>query len=118
VQEWLSEKALSPDEHGLSCPAGGVAPWNCAGEGGIMSRVNKEEMNASTRDSFVQSRQPGGEAIIEPKVTILYDNDRIDPIFYSQWGFSCLVGELGNGKKILFDTGGDGSTLRYNMKQL
>lgn len=49
-------------------------------------------------------------------ITILYDNHRFDPRLKTAWGFSCLV--RGLEKTILFDTGGDGSTLLGNMTQL
>lgn len=50
------------------------------------------------------------------KVTIIYDNDAIEEELSKDWGFSCLV-EAYN-KKILFDTGADGSILLDNMKKL
>ncbi|PUA31320.1 MAG: hypothetical protein B9J98_06825 [Candidatus Terraquivivens tikiterensis] len=46
------------------------------------------------------------------KVKILYDNEASEG-FKSGFGFSCLV----EGKNILFDTGGDLSTLIYNMRK-
>jgi len=49
-------------------------------------------------------------------ITILYDNNRFDPRLKTEWGFSCLV--RGLGKTILFDTGGDGAALLFNMTQL
>jgi len=49
-------------------------------------------------------------------ITILYDNNRFDPRLKTEWGFSCLV--RGLGKTILFDTGGDGAALLFNMRQL
>jgi len=50
------------------------------------------------------------------KLTILYDNNPWDYRLKSSWGFSCLI-EL-RGKTILFDTGGDGGILLYNMRIL
>jgi 7,8-dihydropterin-6-yl-methyl-4-(beta-D-ribofuranosyl)aminobenzene 5'-phosphate synthase len=48
------------------------------------------------------------------KIIIAYDNEA-NPGFRSGWGFSCLVeGE----KRVLFDTGGDGAILLYNMAAL
>jgi 7,8-dihydropterin-6-yl-methyl-4-(beta-D-ribofuranosyl)aminobenzene 5'-phosphate synthase len=50
------------------------------------------------------------------RLTILYDNNPYDYRLKSSWGFSCLI-EL-EGKTILFDTGGDGGILLYNMRVL
>ena len=50
------------------------------------------------------------------KLTILYDNNPYDYRLKSSWGFSCLI-ELWE-KTILFDTGGDGEILLYNMRVL
>lgn len=50
------------------------------------------------------------------RLTILYDNNCYDHRLKSSWGFSCLV-ELDE-KTILFDTGGDGEILLYNMRVL
>jgi 7,8-dihydropterin-6-yl-methyl-4-(beta-D-ribofuranosyl)aminobenzene 5'-phosphate synthase len=47
---------------------------------------------------------------------ILYDNNVYDYRLKSSWGFACLV-ELEE-KTILFDTGGDGEILLYNMRVL
>jgi 7,8-dihydropterin-6-yl-methyl-4-(beta-D-ribofuranosyl)aminobenzene 5'-phosphate synthase len=49
-------------------------------------------------------------------LTILYDNNTYDYRLKSSWGFSCLI-ELEK-KTILFDTGGDGEILLYNMRVL
>jgi 7,8-dihydropterin-6-yl-methyl-4-(beta-D-ribofuranosyl)aminobenzene 5'-phosphate synthase len=49
-------------------------------------------------------------------ITIIYDNNRHDPRLRTDWGFSCLV--RGLDMTILFDTGGDGQGLLYNMDQL
>lgn len=49
-------------------------------------------------------------------ITIVYDNNPYDNRLRTAWGFSCMV-ELPE-KTILFDTGGDGSTLLYNMGEL
>jgi 7,8-dihydropterin-6-yl-methyl-4-(beta-D-ribofuranosyl)aminobenzene 5'-phosphate synthase len=56
------------------------------------------------------------EKPVEVNMTILYDNNRFDPRLKAAWGFSCVV--QGLEKTILFDTGGDGSTLLGNMRQL
>ncbi|MBW1677676.1 MAG: MBL fold metallo-hydrolase [Deltaproteobacteria bacterium] len=50
------------------------------------------------------------------RITILYDNTIWKEGLQADWGFSCLV-EV-NQRKILFDTGGNGSILLYNMKKL
>ena len=50
------------------------------------------------------------------KLTILYDSNPCDCRLKSSWGFSCLI-ELRE-KTILFDTGGDGEILLYNMRIL
>jgi 7,8-dihydropterin-6-yl-methyl-4-(beta-D-ribofuranosyl)aminobenzene 5'-phosphate synthase len=47
---------------------------------------------------------------------IVYDNYPFDPELKAEWGFSCCI--RGTPKTILFDTGGDGSTLLSNMKKL
>src|SRR5690554_3712951 len=50
------------------------------------------------------------------KITIIYDNEVNKGELTAKWGFSCLVEY--NEHNILFDTGGDGSILLENMKQL
>lgn len=49
-------------------------------------------------------------------ITVVYDNNPYDPRLQTAWGFSCLV-ETGKAT-ILFDTGGDGTTLLGNMATL
>ena len=49
-------------------------------------------------------------------MTIVYDNYQFDPELKAEWGFSCFI--RGTQKTILFDTGGDGSTLLSNMRKL
>lgn len=51
------------------------------------------------------------------KVTIIYDNTAFRKDLISDWGFSSLV-EVEGRKKILFDTGGNGTILLENMKKL
>jgi len=53
---------------------------------------------------------------VSPELIIVYDNNPFDHSLRTAWGFSCLI-RLPD-KTILFDTGGDGSTLLHNMKQL
>jgi len=46
-------------------------------------------------------------------IKILYDNKVLEDTFVAGWGFSCLVDN-----SILFDTGEDGESLLYNMKEM
>jgi 7,8-dihydropterin-6-yl-methyl-4-(beta-D-ribofuranosyl)aminobenzene 5'-phosphate synthase len=62
------------------------------------------------------SPQPGAEKPIEVNITIFYDNNWFDPSLKTAWGFSCLV--RGLKRTVLFDTGGNGSTLLGNMMRL
>jgi len=50
------------------------------------------------------------------KVTIVYDNEVSKEGFKADWGFSCFIEAYG--KKILFDTGANGSILFNNMEKL
>jgi 7,8-dihydropterin-6-yl-methyl-4-(beta-D-ribofuranosyl)aminobenzene 5'-phosphate synthase len=50
------------------------------------------------------------------KVNIIYDNETWQPGLEAAWGFSCLV-EM-DGRRLLFDTGGDGTILLKNMEAL
>lgn len=49
-------------------------------------------------------------------ITVIFDNNPYNPELSASWGFSCLI--EGAEKTILFDTGGDGSILSKNMKNL
>lgn len=51
------------------------------------------------------------------KITLVYDNDVYTKGLKADWGFSCLV-EVEDIPKILFDTGGSGAILLYNMEKL
>ena len=51
------------------------------------------------------------------KITIIYDNCMVKAGLRTGWGFSSLI-ETDNTLPILFDTGVEGATLLYNMKQL
>jgi len=73
----------------------------CAGEGTVSEPAPSRKEN-------------GTLALVN--IMIIYDNYPYDDRLKTAWGFSCLV-ELPQ-KTILFDTGGDGSTLLYNMKHL
>ena len=50
------------------------------------------------------------------KITIVYDNTSLNDILVPDWGFSALIETTG--RKILFDTGGNGRILLENMKTL
>jgi len=50
------------------------------------------------------------------ELVILYDNNQFDNRLRTAWGFSCLI-RLPQ-ETVLFDTGGDSSTLLHNMRQL
>ena len=59
------------------------------------------------------------QAVPEPRsseLIIVYDNNPFDNQLRTAWGFSCLI-RLPQ-ETILFDTGGDSSTLLHNMSQL
>lgn len=54
--------------------------------------------------------------ILQVRLTIVYDNHAFDTRLQSAWGFACVVAL--DKTVILFDTGGDGATLRKNMATL
>jgi 7,8-dihydropterin-6-yl-methyl-4-(beta-D-ribofuranosyl)aminobenzene 5'-phosphate synthase len=49
-------------------------------------------------------------------IWIIYDNNPYDSHLKPEWGFSCFI--QGMERTILFDTGGDGTTLLSNMEKL
>jgi 7,8-dihydropterin-6-yl-methyl-4-(beta-D-ribofuranosyl)aminobenzene 5'-phosphate synthase len=49
-------------------------------------------------------------------IWIIYDNNPYDSHLKPEWGFSCFI--QGTEKTVLFDTGGDGTTLLSNMEKL
>ena len=49
-------------------------------------------------------------------ITVVYDNNPYNPELTPEWGFSCLI--EGCEKTILFDTGGNSTTLSRNMQKL
>ena len=51
-----------------------------------------------------------------PELIVVYDDNRHQDKLHTAHGFSCLI-RLAR-RTILFDTGGDSSTLLYNMRQL
>jgi 7,8-dihydropterin-6-yl-methyl-4-(beta-D-ribofuranosyl)aminobenzene 5'-phosphate synthase len=59
----------------------------------------------------------GGTGSSKMKVTITYDNEICQQGLLPDWGFSCFV-EMGNGIKLLFDTGADDYILLHNMARL
>jgi 7,8-dihydropterin-6-yl-methyl-4-(beta-D-ribofuranosyl)aminobenzene 5'-phosphate synthase len=56
------------------------------------------------------------EEVMPLRITIVYDNNAYDPQLKTAWGFAALVEY--RGQVLLFDTGGDGSTLLSNMAAL
>lgn len=66
--------------------------------------------------SGTDSKKNSGFYLKEVIITIIYDNYSVNTELKSAWGFSCLVEE--EQKTILFDTGGDGQILLFNMQKL
>jgi len=56
------------------------------------------------------------KALKNLSITVIYDNNPYKQGLKTAWGFSCII--KGTEKTILFDTGGDGSILLANMKEL
>ncbi len=54
--------------------------------------------------------------IMDPIITVTYDNNPYKDGLEIAWGFSCVI--KGLEKTILFDTGGDGQRLLANMNKL
>jgi len=52
----------------------------------------------------------------DPLITIICDNYTVRDDLEASWGFACLIRHAG--KRILFDTGGDGAVLSRNMARL
>ncbi len=59
---------------------------------------------------------PATEGDEEIDLTVVFDNNNFLDGLKTSWGFSCLI--EGKGKTVLFDTGGDGDILLYNMSRL
>ena len=51
------------------------------------------------------------------KITIIYDNEMARDRLKTGWGFSCFIEAVGT-PPILFDTGDNGASLLYNMREL
>jgi 7,8-dihydropterin-6-yl-methyl-4-(beta-D-ribofuranosyl)aminobenzene 5'-phosphate synthase len=82
-----------------------LAFMGCGQSGGGDAGVRKE-------DAMTGAERANGEVIL----TVVYDNNPFLEGLKTAWGFSCLV--EGKEKTVLFDTGGDGETLLYNMSRL
>ena len=82
------------------------------------------EVNASMRSDLVDESSIGNKVfestytipIADISITITYDNFPYTERLSTAWGFSSLI--RGGQKTILFDTGGNGSILLANMKEL
>jgi 7,8-dihydropterin-6-yl-methyl-4-(beta-D-ribofuranosyl)aminobenzene 5'-phosphate synthase len=55
-------------------------------------------------------------AVKNLSITVSYDNNPYKERLMTAWGFSCVI--RGTDETILFDTGGDGSILLTNLKEL
>jgi len=74
---------------------------------------NKE----SKKRQIVQAEEKTSTtAVKDLSITVSYDNNSYKGGLTTAWGFSCVI--RGTEKTILFDTGGDGSILLTNMKEL
>jgi 7,8-dihydropterin-6-yl-methyl-4-(beta-D-ribofuranosyl)aminobenzene 5'-phosphate synthase len=69
---------------------------------------NKQIMQNSEKFSL--------KTLKNPIITVIYDNNPYKQGLKTAWGFSCII--KGAEQTILFDTGGDGSILLANMKEL
>ncbi|UCE54428.1 MAG: MBL fold metallo-hydrolase [Desulfobacterales bacterium] len=67
-----------------------------------------------TMNKYFGNRSP--ISIRNLSLTIVYDNNPYKEGLLTSWGFSCLI--RGTEKTILFDSGGNGSVLIANMRQL
>jgi 7,8-dihydropterin-6-yl-methyl-4-(beta-D-ribofuranosyl)aminobenzene 5'-phosphate synthase len=72
--------------------------------------------SAGTPAQVSDAAQPAEAPTEVITLTILYDNLALDPRLQTAWGFACLVET--REATILFDTGGDGPTLLWNMAVL
>jgi 7,8-dihydropterin-6-yl-methyl-4-(beta-D-ribofuranosyl)aminobenzene 5'-phosphate synthase len=69
----------------------------------------KLTMNNTSKSAHVVS-------INNLSITVIYDNNPYTEGLRAEWGLSCLI--KGSEKTILFDTGGNGSSLLENMNEL
>ncbi len=53
---------------------------------------------------------------MQMKLTIVYDNESLQPGLTADWGFACII--EAHGRTILFDTGAKGQILLANMAHL
>jgi 7,8-dihydropterin-6-yl-methyl-4-(beta-D-ribofuranosyl)aminobenzene 5'-phosphate synthase len=75
-----------------------------------------EPSSPSSAPTDTSQLEPTTEAEAELKIIIVYDNNGYDSRLETKWGFSCLI--EGPERTILFDTGGDSTTLLSNMGKL
>ena len=75
-----------------------------------------EGVDAAAERAGVEEPVPVAEKEEEIEVTVIFDNNPYLEGLKTAWGFSCLV--EGGEKTVLFDTGGDGDILLYNMERL
>jgi len=64
------------------------------------------------RGEEMSGEKPAEEVVL----TVLYDNYPGSSELRTAWGFSCLA--YVDGRRVLFDTGGDWETLSHNMREL
>lgn len=87
--------------------------------GGSILTQNIFSKWGETEEVHVMNKDSGDKSPIAAKnisITIVYDNNPYKEGLLTSWGFSCLI--RGTEKTILFDTGGNGSVLIANMRQL
>jgi 7,8-dihydropterin-6-yl-methyl-4-(beta-D-ribofuranosyl)aminobenzene 5'-phosphate synthase len=88
----------------------------------LITEMSQTGIETPVGQLFATKTAPGSISTLPPvaigdlKLTILYDNTVTDSQLKSDWGFAALV-EYG-GHTLLFDTGGNGSILLENMRQL
>jgi len=69
------------------------------------------------KGQIVQAEENNSTAAVKNlSIIVSYDNNPYKERLTTAWGFSCVI--RGTEKTILFDTGGDGSILLANMKEL
>jgi len=69
------------------------------------------------KGQIVQAEENNSTAAVKNlSIIVSYDNNPYKERLTTAWGFSCVI--RGTEKTILFDTGGDGSVLLTNMKEL